>query len=158
MSTKTAYLYLLYTLIYSLTFAYVLLVTNYTPYTTRTNNLYIYIYINISIQPNVYPYVTNVNGTPPSQQLRAKPILARQTPWRGPRVLSISCSWKYSFHSRNDSGSPQYHGDSLGSPGWSLPRRGGDPDDLHHAELCGSDAGLGVQWPAVGIDVAYLRN
>jgi len=44
MSTKTAYLYLLYTLIYSLTFAYVLLVTNYTPYTTRTNNLYIYIY------------------------------------------------------------------------------------------------------------------
>ncbi|EDX13933.1 GD20957, partial [Drosophila simulans] len=76
------------------------------------------------------------------QQLAHDPLLAQS-------LQSAAASRRGSpRQGRNDSGSPQYHGDPFGSPGWSLPRRGGDSDDLHHAELCGSDAGLGVQWPA----------
>lgn len=40
--------------------------------------------------------------------------------------------------SRYDPGQAQLHGDPNDSPGRNVPRRGGGPNDLDDAELCGT--------------------
>lgn len=76
-----------------------------------------------------------------------------------PRQQSPTNQPKTKLSSRSHPGTAQHAGGQIAAPGRAVPRRGGDPDDGRHAQLCRPAAGLRVQRaPVSGYSSEPLGN